>query len=100
MTMSGGGTGRVIGAIPPPALVLLGIVSVQVGPALAKDVIGAVGSFGSVALRLVFAAAVLMLLWRPPLRLDRRTATVVLGYGVTLGAMNLCFYLALAQIPL
>jgi inner membrane transporter RhtA len=59
-----------------------------------------VGSFGHVALRLFFAAAVLMLLWRPSLRMNRRTWTVVLGYGVILGLMNLCFYLALARIPL
>ncbi|MEV0115344.1 EamA family transporter [Streptomyces sp. NPDC050844] len=92
--------GRAFGAIPPTALVLLGIVSVQVGSALAKHLFSAVGSFGTVALRLLFAAAVLLLLWRPSLRMTRRAWTVVLGYGVTLGAMNLCFYLALARIPL
>ncbi|MDG9702509.1 DMT family transporter [Streptomyces sp. DH37] len=92
--------GRTFDAVPPPALVLLGIVSVQVGAALAKHLFGAVGSFGTVALRLFFAAAVLMLLWRPSLRMSRRAWTVVLGYGVVLGLMNLCFYLALARIPL
>jgi inner membrane transporter RhtA len=92
--------GRTFDAIPPPALVLLGIVSVQVGAALAKHLFGAVGSFGTVALRLFFAAAVLMLLWRPSPRMNRRAWTVVLGYGVVLGLMNLCFYLALARIPL
>lgn len=92
--------GRTFGAIPPPALVLLDIVSVQLGSALAKHLFGAVGSFGTVALRLFFAAAVLMLLWRPSPRSNRRTWTVVLGYGVVLGLMNLCFYLALARIPL
>jgi inner membrane transporter RhtA len=51
-------------------------------------------------LRLFFAATVLLLLWRPSLRVNRRAWTVVLGYGVILGAMNLCFYLALARIPL
>lgn len=92
--------GRVLGAIPPPMLVLLGIVSVQVGAALAKHLFGAVGSLGTVALRIGFAAVVLMLSWRPSLRLSRRAWSVVLGYGVVLGSMNLCFYLALARIPL
>ena len=79
---------------------LLGIVSVQVGSALAKHLFSAVGSFGAVALRLFFAAAVLMLWWRPSLRMNRRAWTVVLSYGAILGLMNLCFYLALARIPL
>ncbi|WP_225828654.1 EamA family transporter [Streptomyces naphthomycinicus] len=92
--------GRTFGAIPPTALVLLGIVSVQVGSALAKHLFDAVGSFGTVALRLFFAAAVLLLVWRPSPRMSRRTWTVVLGYGVILGSMNLCFYLALSRIPL
>ncbi|MFD5586555.1 DMT family transporter [Streptomyces sp. NPDC127063] len=92
--------GRAFGAIPPTALVLLGIVSVQLGSAVAKQLFGAVGSFGTVSLRLFFAAAVLLLFWRPSLRMSRRTWAVVVCYGVTLGLMNLCFYLALARIPL
>ena len=92
--------GRTFGAIPPPTLLLLGIVSVQLGSALAKHLFSTVGSFGTVALRLFFAAAVLMLFWRPSLHMNRRTWTVVLSYGVTLGLMNECFYLALARIPL
>ena len=86
--------------IPPTALVLIGIVSVQLGSALAKQLFSAAGSFGAVALRLSFAAAVLVLWWRPSLRMGRRAWTVVIGYGLVLGSMNLCFYLALARIPL
>ena len=91
---------RTFGRIPPTALVLIGIVSVQVGSALAKHLFSAVGPFGMVALRLFFAAAVLVLSWRPALRMSRRAWTVVISYGVILGSMNLCFYLALARIPL
>lgn len=87
-------------AIPPTALVLLGIVSVQIGSALAKQLFSAVGSFGTVALRLFFAATLLLLWWRPSLRMNRRAWVVVLSYGVILGTMNLCFYLSLARIPL
>ena len=86
--------------VPPIALVLIGIVSVQVGSALAKQLFSAVGSFGAVTLRLCFAAAVLLLWWRPSLAMSRRAWMVVLAYGLILGAMNLCFYLAIARIPL
>jgi inner membrane transporter RhtA len=92
--------GRTFNRFPPTVLVLLGIVSVQFGSALAKHLFGEVGSFGAGALRLFFAATILLVAWRPSLRLDRRTWMVVIAYGVTLGSMNLCFYLALARIPL
>lgn len=92
--------GRALGAVPPPAQVLAGIVSVQIGAALAKQLFGAVGSSGTVALRLFFAALVLLVVWRPSLRMGRRAWAVVASYGVVLGVMNLCFYLALSKIPL
>ncbi|MFC8800008.1 DMT family transporter [Promicromonospora sp. NPDC057138] len=92
--------GRALGGVPPTALVLLGIVSVQLGSALAKQLFAEVGSFGTVALRLFFAATILVLLWRPSPRMSRRAWTVVVGYGLTLGLMNLCFYLALDRLPL
>ncbi|HEV2780963.1 MAG TPA: EamA family transporter [Actinophytocola sp.] len=92
--------GRALGAVPPPAQVLAGILSVQVGAAMAKQLFGAVGSTGTVALRLFFAAAVLLLAWRPSVRLGRRAWAVIVAYGVVLGVMNLCFYLALAKVPL
>lgn len=91
---------RLMGGIPPTALVLLGIVSVQVGAAVAKQLFTVAGAAGTVTLRLVVAALVLVAIWRPSLRLDRRTLLVVVTYGVVLAAMNLCFYAALARIPL
>ncbi|WP_285502546.1 EamA family transporter [Actinokineospora sp. NBRC 105648] len=89
-----------VGAIPPTAQVLIGIVSVQVGAALAKQLFSTAGAAGTVTLRLVFAALILVLVWRPSLRVDRRALPVILGYGVVLGVMNLCFYLAIERIPL
>jgi inner membrane transporter RhtA len=92
--------GRGLGGVPPTALVLLGIVSVQLGSALAKQLFTEVGSFGTVALRLFFAATILMLLWRPSPRMSRQAWTVVVAYGLILALMNLCFYLALDRLPL
>ncbi|WP_407649593.1 EamA family transporter [Goodfellowiella coeruleoviolacea] len=92
--------GRTLGAVPPPALILAGIVTTQVGAAVAKQLFGLVGASGAVALRLVFAALVLLVVWRPSPRLNRRTLAVVAGYGAVLGGMNLVFYQAVERIPL
>jgi inner membrane transporter RhtA len=91
---------RALGAIPPSGQVLAGIVSVQIGAALAKQLFGTVGSTGTVALRLCFAALVLVAVWRPSLTLGARAWAVVAAYGVVLGTMNVSFYLALERIPL
>ena len=94
-----GAAGRALGAIPPPLQVLIGIVSVQVGASMAKQIFSVAGPAGAVTLRLFFAAVVLLLVWRPALRMGRRAWPVVITYGVVLGLMNLCFYQALARIP-
>jgi len=91
---------RLLDGVPPTALVLLGIVSVQVGAAVAKQLFTVAGAAGTVTLRLVFAAIVLLAIWRPSLRMDRHTFVVVLSYGAVLAVMNLCFYAALERIPL
>lgn len=87
--------------IPAPLLVLAAIVSVQFGGAMAATLIPLVGVFGSVALRLTIAAAVLLVIVRP--RLSGRTTAdwLVVGiFGAVLAMMNLCFYGALARIPI
>ena len=74
------------------------VVSVQIGGALAKHVIDDVGPAGATSLRLLFAAIVLAALWRP--RFPRRGLALIVLFGVTLAAMNLLFYEALARAPL
>lgn len=92
---------RMTAGIPPTFQVLIGIVSVQVGAAFAKQLFAVAGSAGVVTLRLVFAALVLVLLWwRPSVRVDRRTLLVVLAYGGVFAAMNMFFYASLERIPL
>jgi inner membrane transporter RhtA len=83
------------------SLVLGGIVSVQVGAAVATELFDEVGPVGTVFLRLAFAAIVLVAIWRPPFTRPRAEAIRdVLAFGVALAAMNTSFYLALDRIPL
>jgi inner membrane transporter RhtA len=87
--------------IPPTALVLGAIASVQVGAAFAKTVFDEVGPGGAVFLRIAFAAVVLCALWRPPLRgRSARDWRLILAYGFVLAAMNFTYYESLDRIPL
>ncbi len=92
---------RVLGAIPPTGLVILSVGSTQIGAALAKSLFVTLGSAGTVALRVGFAALILFLIWRPRIRGYTRTAYInCFLFGLALAAMNGCFYAALAHIPL
>ena len=83
------------------ALVLGGIVSVQIGAAFATTLFDDVGPGGTVFLRIGFAAFVLLAIWRPPLRLGAGTSRRdVLLLGAVFAGMNLSFYEALERIPL
>lgn len=85
----------------PVVLVLIGIVSVQLGAGFAKSLFDEVSPTGIVLLRLVTSATVLVLYARP--RLRRRTThdwLVVAAFGASLGMMNLAIYQSFARIPL
>ena len=91
--------------LAPVATILAAMVSIQSGAALAKRIFPLVGAAGASALRLVFAAAILLLVWKPfgRNRMDSVGPAVrraVVFYGVSLGSMNLLFYFALERIPL
>jgi inner membrane transporter RhtA len=90
-----------LGSVPPPALVLAGIVSVQLGASFAKQLFPVAGAVGVVSMRLVFAAVILLAVWRPSLRgLDRQAWLVIGLFGAVLGTMNVLFYESLNRIPL
>jgi inner membrane transporter RhtA len=82
-------------------LVLAGILSVQFGAAMAKQLFGEVSPTLVVWLRLATLAVVLTLLARPALRgRSRKDWVVVVGFGLSLATMNWAFYQSLARIPL
>jgi inner membrane transporter RhtA len=90
-----------LAGVPSPALVVGAIASVQIGAALATTMFAQAGPGGAVLLRLLTASVILLLVWRPRLRaLTRRQLGLASLLGLALAAMNLCFYHALARIPL
>jgi len=87
--------------VPPTALVLLSIVSAQLGAAIAKSLFDALGPGGTVFLRITFAALVLLFLVRPKWGGYDRTEYFVAGlFGIALAGMNFSIYLAIDRIPL
>jgi inner membrane transporter RhtA len=95
------GLRAVPGAVPPVGLVALGILSVQVGAAFAKGLFPVLGPYGTVFLRLGFAALILMAVWRPRVRgHSGRDYLLVLLFGLVFAAMNTSFYAALDRLPL
>ena len=90
--------------VPPPALVLLAIVAIQVGAALAAHLFPILGASATVAIRLIISALVLGFFARHRLKTFGPTfhahAPILIGLGLCLVSMNLFFYQALARIPL
>src|SRR5262249_5186864 len=80
---------------------LLGMLSFQFGAAVAKQLFPLMGAQGATAMRLGLGALILWVLQRPWRRLaGKKDWASLWGYGLTLGVMNLCFYMALRTIPL
>lgn len=85
----------------PVGLVLLAVLSVQFGGALAATLLPLIGVLGSAALRLIIAAALMMVVIRPRVRGRSRSdwATVTL-FAAALTAMNVSFYASLERLPI
>jgi inner membrane transporter RhtA len=82
-------------------LVVVGLGCQEVGASIATMLFPQAGPLGMVMLRLVFSAALLLIIARPSLRgHDRDAWLAVLGFGVVLAVMNGLFYLALERLPL
>ncbi|GAA3977794.1 EamA family transporter [Actinomadura viridis] len=93
------------GALPPPALILLGIMSLQVGAGLAKHLFDRMPPSAMVLMRLLTSAVVLGFLARGALRgvlrdHSRRSLAVAGCFGLSLALMNYSIYQSFSRIPL
>nr|WP_245646240.1 EamA family transporter [Nocardiopsis trehalosi] len=87
--------------IPPTWLVLVGIVSVQLGAGIAKDLFHVLPPAAVVWLRLLTSAVVFLVLARPAVRgRTRADWLVAIAFGVCLATMNYAIYQSFARIPL
>jgi inner membrane transporter RhtA len=83
------------------AALLVAMASYQCGAAIAKQLFPLVGAQGATAFRLGLGALIVLIVRRPWRALRRGASSGVLwGYGLSIGAMNLVFYMALRTIPL
>lgn len=92
---------RLLATLPPTGLLLLAIISVQLGSVLAIHLFSALGPSGAVFLRVAFGA-LLVAIAAPPVfdQMLRRHAGLILLFGVVIAIQNLCFFHAIARIPL
>ena len=93
----------IAGAIPPHAYFLVSAVFHYLGPAFAVLLFAHIDVLGVAWLRIASAAAVFAV-WRRPWHLfeegTRSQRRLLTALGVVLGLMNICFYLAIARLPL
>src|SRR3569623_2079151 len=83
------------------AATVAAMVSVQSGAANAITRFASVGAIGVVALRLCAAGAFLVSTARPsPAPLTSPGAGMLVGFGLVLASMNICFCLAIERVPL
>ena len=95
---------RATAGVPPPALLLVSIVSIQLGAAVAVNLFDVLGPLGTTFLRLAFSAVLLLVAARANVRRMgpelRGHAPLLLVFGCAIGAMNMAFYGSISRIPL
>ena len=90
-----------LNGVPPIALVVTAIVSIQFGAALAATLFDRLPVPAVSALRLTLAAAIMLAIWRPwRVRHSPRALRLAALLGVVLGVMNVMFFYAVDRIPL
>jgi len=92
---------RAAAAVPPPGLLLVSIVSIQLGAAIAVQLFETLGPASTTFLRIALAAVLLLAATHRRISADaRRHIGLLVLFGCAIGAMNLCFYGAIDRIPL
>ncbi|MEW9556425.1 DMT family transporter [Nonomuraea sp. NPDC050783] len=93
----------VLRATPPWTYFVGSAVFHYLGPAFAVLLFATLAPLAVAALR-IWSAALVFVLWRRPWRalagLDAGGRVTIAAWGVVLAAMNVCFYLAIARVPL
>ncbi|MFI9550036.1 EamA family transporter [Nonomuraea endophytica] len=97
------GPRAVVSAAPPWTYFIGSAVFHYLGPAFAVLLFSRLAPLGVAALR-IWSAALVFALWRRPWRtltsLDAAGRRTIIAMGAVLAAMNVCFYLAIARVPL
>ncbi|MGW0806351.1 EamA family transporter [Nonomuraea sp. NPDC002799] len=92
-----------LSAAPPWTYFIGSAVFHYLGPAFAVLLFARLAPLGVAALR-IWSAALVFALWRRPwrtlARLDAEGRRTIIASGAVLAAMNVCFYLAIARVPL
>ncbi|WP_187487943.1 threonine/homoserine exporter RhtA [Duffyella gerundensis] len=85
----------------PITALLIAMISIQGGAALAKSIFPQVGATGITAIRLGIGTLILCVIFKPwRMRISRHNLPPLIIYGIALGAMNTLFYLAIRTVPL
>jgi len=87
--------------VPATFLVMVAVISVQFGAAMARDLFPIIGPGGTVWLRLGVAILFLTLIFRPTIwRTFRSHPKIMIAFGMSIALSTLFFYMAVERIPL
>ncbi|WP_260856808.1 hypothetical protein [Kocuria rhizophila] len=82
-------------------LVFVGSAAIQLSSAISSTLFASYGTVGTSALRILIAAALLLVLVRPRVRRRSRSEWLgIVGYGAAMAAMNVSLYAAVDRLPL
>ena len=87
--------------VRPVLLVLIGSLGIQSSALISSTLFAQLGTVAVSTFRLVLASAIMLVVFRPPLRRFSRARWMNAGvYGVSLAAMNQFYFAAVDRIPL